>query len=157
MAVDYPYNLPSPLVSSNTITPQAAVRMQQVAGGPPIANLFSSDTWVAHNVAFSFNELEYQVFVQWYIWNTKQGALSFNIPLKNSLGLTCQEVYLPSYQAAQVAKRWRVTGQIIVIRQEKMDECDAESLVNSFNAFESLPFAISALDQAVRNLPNGDV
>ena len=157
MAVDYPCNLPSPLVSQNAITPLAAVRMQQVAGGPPIAKLFSSDTWVAHNVAFSFSELEYQVFVQWYIWNIKQGALSFNIPIKNSLGLTEQEVYLPSYQATQAAKRWRVTGQIIAIRQEKMEECDAESLVNSFNAIESLTFAIPILDQAVRNLPNCDV
>lgn len=157
MPVDYPCNLPAPLVSQNTISPQTVVRMQQVAGGPPIAKLFSSDTWVAHNCAFSFNELQYQVFVQWYIWTTKNGSLSINIPLKNSLGLTTQEAYIPSYQSQQLGKRWTVTCQIIVVRQEKMDECYAESLVNSFSRFESLTFAIPSLDDAARSLPNGDI
>ena len=157
MPIDYPCNLPAPLVSQNTISPQTVVRMQQVAGGAPIAKLFSSDTWVAHNCAFSFSELEYQVFVQWYIWKVKSGALSINMPLKNSLGLTNHEVYIPSYQAQQNAKRWIVTCQIIVIRQEKMDECEFDSLLNSFDAFEDLSAAINLLDSIVRNLPHGDV
>lgn len=157
MPVDYPYNLPAPLVSQNTITPQQAVRMQQVAAGAPIAKLFTSDTWVAHNAAFSFNELQYQVFVQWYIWSAGNGAKSINMKLKNSLGLTCQEVYIPSYQASQVGRRWRITCQIIVVRQEKMGQCDAESLVNSYNVFENLPIAIPLFDSVVRNLPDGNV
>jgi hypothetical protein len=131
--------------------------MQQVAGGPPIAKLFSSDTWVAHNCAFSFSELEYQVFVNWYIWKAQRGSISINIPIKNSLGLTTQECYIPSYQAQQRARRWMVTCQIIVIREEKMDECDFESLLNSFDYFEDLSFAISLLDEAARSLPNGNV
>lgn len=153
MPVDYPYNLPSPLVSQNQISPQQVVRLQQVAGGAPIAKLFSSDTWVAHNAAFSFSELEYQVFVQWYIWKTLRGAKSINMKLKSALGLTCREVLIPSYQARQNQKRWTVTCNIIVIREEKMDECDAESLINSYNAFESLPRAIEIINTYIPRLP----
>lgn len=153
MPVDYPYNLPSPLVSQNQVTPQQVVKLQQVAGGAPIAKLFSSDTWVAHNAAFTFTELEYQVFVQWYIWKVLRGSKSINMKLKNSLGLTCQEVLIPSYNAVQSGKLWRVSCTIIVIREEKMDECDAESLLNSHNAFENLTYAIKLINEAVPRLP----
>lgn len=153
MPVDYPYNLPSPLVSQNQISPQQVVRLQQVAGGAPIAKLFSSDAWVAHNAAFSFSELEYQVFVQWYIWKALRGAKSINMKLKNSLGLTCQEVLIPSYQARQNQKRWTVTCTIIVIREEKMDECDAESLLVAHNSFEDLAYAINAINTYIPRLP----
>lgn len=152
MAIDYPCNLPAPLVSQNTITPQAAVRMQQVSGGPPIAQLFSSDNWVAYNSAWSFSELQYEVFDAWYTWKLKNGSVSVLLPLKGAYGLTDQESYIPTYQAQQVGKRWIVTAQIIVIRKEKIDECDAESLINAYDGFEDLTAALILMDSAVANM-----
>lgn len=152
MAIAYPSGLPAPLVSQNAITPQSSTRMQQVAGGPPIAQLFSSDNWVAYNSAWSFSELEYQLFEQWYIWRLKGGAVSVLLPLKGSLGLTNKESYIPSYQAVQNGRRWIVTAQIIVIRQEKMDEGDFDQLLVAFEGFENLNQAILLLDEAVASM-----
>lgn len=146
MAIAYPCNLPAPLVSQNTITPQSSVRMTQVAGGAPIAELFSSDNWVAYNTAWSFSEVQYQVFTQWYIWRLNKGANSALVPIKDALGLTNKECYIPTYQAQQNGKRWIVTTQLVVIRQEKMDECNAESLINAYDGFENLNFAIKQMD-----------
>ena len=152
MAISYPCNLPSPLVSQNAITPQAATRMQQVAGGPPIAHLFSSDTWVAYNTAWSFSEIQYQVFTQWFIWKLARGSKSAIVPIKDSLGLTDKECYIPTYSAQQNGRRWIVSTQLIVIRQEKMTECDAESLINSYDGFDDLNKAIILMDSAVKSM-----
>lgn len=153
MAVDFPCKLPAPLVSSNSVNPQSSVRLHQTAGGAPIVEKFSSDTWTSQSVAWSFDELQYQVFSSWFNWSAKDGAETINMPLKNHLGLTTKEVIMSTFSAVQSGRRWIVSAQVIVVRKEKMEECYAESLVNAYDGFESLPGNMILLSQAVGNLP----
>ena len=152
MAVDYPYNLPIPLASKNQITAQQATYLQQVAGGAPYAKLFTSDTWESYTAGFSFSNLEYQVFKQWFIWQAQRGAIPINMNLRGSLGVTCQEVYMTVGAEVLNQNRWNVSAQIIVIRQEKMDECAAESLINVHNMVESPNWALPFMNNIIKKM-----
>jgi len=149
MAVNYPANLPAPLVSQNQITPQQATRIQNVQGGPPIVQLVSSDTTSTHTCAFSFNEVQYQVFDQWFQWSLAQGSKTASIPLKTAIGFDSHECILSNPQAQQVGRRWAVSAVIIILRKPKMSEEDANSLLVAFDGFEDLALAIPLLEQAV--------
>lgn len=149
MAVDYPANLPAPLVSQNQITPQQATRIQNVQGGPPIVQLFSSDVTSTHQCGFSFSELEYQVFDQWFKWQLVSGSKSANIPIKTAIGFDSNECILVNPTAQQVGRRWIVSSVIIIVRKPEMTEEDANSLLVIFDGFEDANLAIGLLEQAV--------
>lgn len=154
MAIDFPCNLPAPLASQNQVSPQSVVRMQQVAGGAPYAELFSSDSWTSYSVAWSLSELQYQVFVQWFRLRAGSGSKTINMPLKDSLGLTTKEVYMPSYSARQNQRRWLVSANVVSIKQEKMEECEFDSLLAAFEGFEDVNYAVRQFAEIMANYPD---
>lgn len=148
-SIVYPANLPAPLVGQNQITPQQATRIQNVQGGPPLVELFSSDISSTHQCAFSFNEVEYQVFDQWFKWKLVNGSKTASIPLKTAIGFDNNDCILVNPTAQQNGRRWIVSAIIIILRKPEMTEEDAESLFVIFDGFEDPVLAISLLEQAV--------
>lgn len=148
-SIVYPTNLPAPLVSQNQITPQQATVIQNVQGGPPLVGLVSSDISSTHQCAFSFSEVEYQVFDQWFEWSLVKGSKTASIPLKTAIGFDNNDCFLINPKGQQNGRRWLVSAIIIILRKPKMTEDDANSLLVVFDGFEDINVAINLLEQAV--------
>lgn len=153
MPETYPCALPGVLVNSNGYVPQNLVRNNSVQNGPPRFRLQADSGWLQFDVSWSFNLTETQVFEVWYTHKLVNGSKSFNIDLQVAGGLLEHECYFlgaPNYN--QVQKRWAVSGTLLAITRVGLDECDAESLINMFNVFESPNLAITQMDDAVKTL-----
>jgi hypothetical protein len=153
MAVNYPCKLPGVLVNSNGVSPQPLVRSNDVANGPPRFRLEAESGWLQFNVAWSFNALEAQVFENWFKHSLTSGSKSALIDLNVPGGLLEHECYFigaPSYNS--VGKRWSVSGTLLAIERVGLDECDSESLLITYEVFESPNLAITQMDAAIVEL-----
>ena len=148
-SIIYPANLPAPLVSQNKISNQQATRIQNVSGGPPLVELYSSDVTSSHQCSFSFSEVQYQVFDQWFEWSLVNGSKIASMPIKTAIGFDNYDCILVNPQSQQNGKRWIVAAVIIILRKPKMTQDDAESLLVAFDGFEDLNAAVTLLEQAV--------
>ena len=148
-SVLYPTNLPAPLVSQNQIQNQQATRIQNVQGGPPLVGLFSSDISSTHQCGFNFNELQYQVFDQWFRLKLSNGSRTASMPLKTAIGFGHHDCILANYNPQQNGRRWFVSAIIIILRKPQMTDEDTESLLVIFDGFEDASLAITLLEQAV--------
>ena len=152
MAEQYPCRLPGVLVNSNGYSPQDLVERNDLRSGPPIFRLRSDDGWLLFDVAWSYSALEVQVFRSWYFNVLSRGAKSFNIELmvtgwdgqKNTITHECYFDGVPSFN--QTGRRWNVSATLLAIRYQGLDECDSESLVNSYNSFDKIKEAIIQMD-----------
>ena len=158
MAEQYPSTLPLVLINSNGYSPQQLVEEQSVSYGAPIFRKKYDDGWLMFNVAFSFSESEKQVFTDWYKNTIKRGSLSFVIGLMvdgfNGEGNTIDhECYIqgpPKY--TQNGTRWGVSATLLATEYVGLDECDAITLINSFNVFKNFSAAPDLIADAVTTL-----
>ena len=153
MPESYPCALPGVLINSNAMTPQQLTRNNDVQNGPLRVRLQADSGWLQFNVSWSFNELQTQVFKNWYRHRLVNGSKSALIELRVPDGLIEHEVYfigVPNYN--QAGKRWIVSAVILAVRDEGLDECDGESLINMFEVFEQPNLAITQIDDAIKTL-----
>jgi hypothetical protein len=130
--IDYPCDMPLPLIESYSYIDQLQVRRNDVQVGPPRYSLLSEDAPTHFNIAFSFNEFEFRVFEAWYKRDLVYGSVSFNIDLDVGAGRNqAHECYLDDvYQVAQLGKRWRITVPLLAIRKVyETDACDIEQIL----------------------------
>jgi len=155
MAEQYPCALPGVLVNSNGFSPQSLVRNNSVQNGPLRFRLQADSGWVGFNVAWSFNELQCQVFKNFHRHVLVNGSKSFTVGLKVPDGLIDHECYIqgvPNYN--QIGKRWSVSATLLAIRDEGLDVCDGLSLVAVFDGFKSPNLAITQMDDVITELEN---
>lgn len=153
MAETYPCALPGVLVNSNGYSAQDLVRNNSVQNGPLRFRLQADSGWLRFDVSWSFDALQTQVFENFHKHTLVNGSKSFNIDLQVAGGLLEHECYFlgtPRYN--QLQKRWSVSGTLLAIARVGLDECDAESLINMFNVFESPNLAITQMDDAIKTL-----
>lgn len=158
--LDYPCRLPGVLVNSNAFSPKNIVRRNNLQSGPPIFVREDDDVYVLFNVVWKFNGIQMQVFENWYRSTIGSGSKLFNIELwidgtdgtKNTKAHECY--FDGTYNATQVGRRWTVSGRLLSIKEQILDECDGISLVNAFNGFEydALDVAIDDMDSAINLL-----
>lgn len=147
-AINYPTNLPGPLVSSNAYTPKDRVYRNDLASGPPVYVLNDDSGWVMFDVSFRWTALQLQVWRNFYRVILASGARSFNVPLIVDGAPRLHECYVDTVpQATQSGKLWTVSFSLLAIEEVGIFSLtDTNSLIAAFDAF-SMP-----LDQAVLDL-----
>lgn len=149
----YPCALPGVRVNSNGYSPQELVRSNNVQNGPPRFRLQADSGWLQFNVGWSFDQLQTQVFENWFKHTLRNGSKSFNIELQVAGGLLEHECYfvgVPQYTQNQ--RRWSVTASLLAISRVGLSECDGESLIAMFNVFEEPNKAITQMDTITNTL-----
>jgi hypothetical protein len=79
---DFPENLPSGVIASNSYTNKNVSSRIPLRSGAPIIRRTDDSVWSRFQARWSFNYLEFQAFMQWYTDNA-YGAQSFNIVLRD--------------------------------------------------------------------------
>jgi len=158
MAETYPITLPAVLINSNGYSPQQLTFDQPVSYGAPIFRQQYASGWLMFNCAFSFNESEKQIFTDWYENTILRGSESFVIGLmidgfngsSNTVDHECYMQGTPTY--AQKGTRWGVSVTLLAKKYVGLSECDALTLINSFNVFKNFSAAPNLIADAVETI-----
>lgn len=116
--IDYPTGLPAPLLRAYKPKELEAWRSNDTQIGPPRYEKLTDNPPVFFNAAFSFSEMEYQLFEGWFKYETDLGSKSFNINLKVGAGYQPHECYFnSSYDSSLNGKRWQVSCKLVAIEK----------------------------------------
>ena len=151
----YPCRLPGILVNSQEYQDQNLVDRNDLSSGPPVFRQRSEDGWMEFGGNWVLNGLEVQVLREWHRQTLKRGSKSFTIGLmidgfdgtKQVIDHTCYFLSPPKF--SQRGRLWSVSAQLLAISQVGFNECDTNTLVNTFNGFEHHTNVRKELDQAV--------
>lgn len=119
MAVEYPTNLPIPLVTGYSHPDSQKVRRNDVETGPPRFELLSEDGPSFPTVNWLFKSIDFQVFEGFYKHSLKFGAISFNMNLQVGAGLKLHECYFnKAYKPSLQGKLWKVTASLVTVEKQ---------------------------------------
>jgi len=119
MAVNYPTNLPIPLVTGYTHSDAQKVRRNDVETGAPRFELLSEDGASFPTVTWLFKPVDFQVFEGFYKHSLKFGAISFNMNLQVGAGLKTHECYFNKpYKPSLSGKLWRVSASLVTVEKQ---------------------------------------
>jgi len=119
MAVEYPTNLPIPLVTGYSHPDSQKVRRNDVETGPPRFELLSEHGPSFPTVNWLLSSIDFQVFEGFYKHSLKFGAISFNMNLQVGAGLKVHECYLnKAYKPSLQGKLWKVTASLVTVEKQ---------------------------------------
>ena len=121
MAVAWLDRLPIPLIAGYSNQENNKVRSNDVETGPPRIELLSEHGFAMFNVAWSFSQIEMQLFEGWFKHEITFGANSFDMNIKVGAGLIEHEFYfVPGKppKASLKGKRWAVKATLISIEKQ---------------------------------------
>lgn len=138
IVVDYPCGLPDVLIANYSFKELEHTRQNDVQLGPPRYELLNEKTPTPFNVAWSFDQIDFQVFEGWFKSTLNFGTVPFLIGLPVGAGsLTDHECNMTGYNTSRIGKRYSVTALITAVEKVYNSDCVADDLLRLRNTFSS--------------------
>ena len=132
----WPSTLSCPLANGYSFAPQNSFKRTQMESGIARQRRTSTKHSKIVNVAWLFEQEQLSVFESFFLYELYSGAMWFNSPLGNGLGVCCVKARFnnPSqpYQAEALAgvRLWRVTATLETFEMPNLDKTATEVLSN---------------------------
>lgn len=132
----WPSTLSCPLANGYSFAPQNSFKRTQMESGIARQRRTSTKHSKIVNVAWLFEQEQLSVFESFFLYELHSGAMWFNSPLGNGLGVCCVKARFnnPSqpYQAEALAgvRLWRVTATLETFEMPNLDKTATEVLSN---------------------------
>ncbi len=115
--INYPSNLPAPLIQGYSYEDNQRFVRDNVEIGPLVYAESSDDVYTVFSVEFSFNPVQKQGFEFFVETTLENRAKSFNLTLKKDGKFTEGICYISDISYSSSGKRWRATATIIMVKE----------------------------------------
>lgn len=133
MAV-FPSFLPLPTKSDYSLKRKSGVKKTEMESGIPRLRQISRNAPTEINVVWRFSESEFAIFEGWYLFEAREGASWFDMPLKGGLGLSTHKARFIgdgySYKIDVNSNKWVVSATLQVLKTPRLSLGGYQLLMN---------------------------